>query len=215
MRSAILFPVEIVFKEEWARRGFRSGQVNTHAEPHRTTILFISLSEAQINLEVDWATACAGIIPRRCPICECDSIVGHGRRNKQAHDEDHNRIMIRRGLCRLCKTPFTILPPFSLPYTHYSLFARSQALWNYFVEGRSLESSAPTVQHPDRVAAPSTLRRWFRSLDSSHPPFSFLRPKVRAVSQWLQNGETLHYGSLRLAAHTLFAFLQRYWPLRL
>ena len=90
--------------------------------------------------------------------------------------QDHDRIKIRRGCCNLCDTTFTFLPPFSLPYTHYSLVARSEALRNYFVEGRSLEASAPTVKDPNRVAAPSTLRRWFRNLDSSCPHFHFCDP---------------------------------------
>jgi hypothetical protein len=47
----------------------------------------------------------------------CDSIIGHGRRCKQAHDESHDCIKYRRGLCKLCKLTFTFLPAFSLPYT--------------------------------------------------------------------------------------------------
>ena len=66
------------------------------------TILVISLSPAPGNLEVDWAEAGTDIILRRCPICEQDSIVGHGRRRKQAHDEHHDWIGIRRGLCDRC-----------------------------------------------------------------------------------------------------------------
>src|SRR5262249_23021644 len=54
------------------------------------------------------------------------------------------------------------------------------------MEGCSLEASAPLVKDPQRVADPATLRRWFRSLDSSRPPFSFLRRAIHAVSQWLQ-----------------------------
>lgn len=201
--------------EERARRGSGSAQVNTHAEPYATTILFIALSEAQINREADWAEVDLAQIPRHCPVCDRDSIVGHGCGGKQAHDEDHVRIDIRRGFCNLCKKSFTILPPFSLPYTHYSLVARSQALRNHFVEGRSLEASAPAVKDPDRVAAPSTLRRWFRSLDSSQPPFSLLRPMVRTLSQWLRDGTTLDHCPLPLGRHTLFPLLQRYCPLRL
>jgi hypothetical protein len=75
-----------------------------------------------------WAEDCDQIILRRCPVCEQDSIVGHGRRRKQAHDEHHDWIRIRRGRCRSCGTTFTFLPVFSLPYTHYSLLARWQAL---------------------------------------------------------------------------------------
>jgi hypothetical protein len=75
-----------------------------------------------------------GAILRQCPVCLSDSIVGHGRRRKQAHDENHDWIPIRRGLCNLCGKTFTFLPPFSPPYCHYSLIARSQSLRRYFVE---------------------------------------------------------------------------------
>lgn len=128
------------------------------------TILFIPLSAAQNNLETDWAEAGAEVILRQCPVCLRDSIVGHGCRRKQAHDQDHDWIPIRRGLCRPCHKTFTFLPPFSPPYTHYSLIARSQALRRYFVEHCSWEAAAPLVKDPDRVAAPSTLRRWYGSL---------------------------------------------------
>jgi hypothetical protein len=179
------------------------------------TILFIPLSPAQYNLEEDWAKAGAEVIRRCCPVCLQDSIVGHGQRQKQAHDEQHDWIGIRRGRCRPCHKTFTFLPPFSLPYTHYSLIARSQALRRRFLEGCSWETAAPAVKNPDRVADPSTLRRWFRSLDCSQPPFSFLRRLVCSISQWFQGGGILHHGPLPLCERTLFPFLQQYWPLRL
>jgi len=144
-----------------------------------------------------------------------DSIIGHGRRRKQAHDQDHDWIRIRRGLCNLCKKTFTFLPLFSPPYSHYSLIARSQALWCYFVERCSWEAAAPLLKDPDRVADPSTLRRWFRSLDSSQPLFSFLRRTMYALSQWIRDGEVLRNGPLLLRQQTLFPFLERFWPLRL
>jgi transposase-like protein len=97
---------------------------------------------------------------RRCPVCERDSIIGHGRRRKQAHDEHHDWIGIRRGLCPGCGKTFTLLPLFSLPYTHYSLLARAQALRRHFMEHCSWEESTPTLKDPDRVPDPSTLRRW-------------------------------------------------------
>ena len=117
-------------------------------------------------------------------------------------------------LSRLRKT-FTFLPPFSVPYGHYSLIARSQALRRYFLEDCSWEEAAPTVKDPNRVADPSTLRRWFRSLDFSQPKFSFLRPTMHAISQWLSRGESLVYDSLPLSWPTVFPFLARFWPLRL
>lgn len=145
----------------------------------------------------------------------CDSIIGHGRRCKQAHDESHGCIKFRRGLCKLCKLTFTFLPAFSLPYTHYSLVARSQALRRYFLEHCSWESAAPTLKDPDRVPDPSTLRRWLRSLDWSRPPFSRLRPALELVQQWLARGEQLACGALPLSWQTVFPFLQVFWPLRL
>lgn len=188
---------------------------STPAEPPRVTILFIPLSTAQSNLEVDWVEAGGGQILRQCPICQRDSIVGHGCRRKQAHDEDHDWIPIRRGRCNLCDKTFTFLPPFSPPYSHYSLIARSQALWHYFVERCSWEAAAPTLKDPQRVADPSTLRRWFRSLDSSRPPFSFLRHAMHAVTQALVAGRLLTLGDLRLCQRTVFPCFDRCWPLRL
>ena len=80
--------------------------------------------------------------------------------------ESHTHwIGIRRGLCNGCGKTFTLLPSFSLPYTHYSLLARVQALHRRLVEGRTWESAAPTLQDPQRVADPSTLRRWLGRLD--------------------------------------------------
>ena len=179
------------------------------------TILFISLSATQYNLEGDWAEAGAEVILRRCPICSQDSIVGHGRRRKQAHDEHHDWIPIRRGRCEPCHKTFTFLPPFSPAYGHYSFIARSQALQRRFTEGRSWEAASPTVKDPDRVADPSTLRRWFRSLDSSQPPFSFLRQTMLSIGAWFRKAETLVHDSLPLRGHTVFPFLARFWPLRI
>jgi Domain of unknown function (DUF6431) len=179
------------------------------------TILFISFSAEQYSLETDWAEASMEIILRRCPICVQDSIVGHGRRRKQAHDEQHDWIRIRRGLCNRCGKTFTFLPPFSPPYSHYSLITRSEALRRYFVEGCCWESAAPAVKDPDHVADPSTLRRWFRGLDSSQPPFSYLRPMMQAVRAWFDRTEVLVHDSLPLRWHTTFPFLTQFWPLRL
>ncbi len=152
---------------------------------------------------------------RTCPICTCDSIIGHGRRRKQAHDETHDWIKIRRGICNLCGMTFTMLPRFSSPYAHYSLVARSQSLQRYFAENSSWEDAVPSVKHPDRIADPSTVRRWFCSLDSPRPPFSRLRTAIETVKRWLAQGEVFACGSLRLSWPTVFPFLQVCWPLRL
>jgi hypothetical protein len=179
-------------------------------EPPSSTILFIPLSPGHCKPEFDWA-ACVEELIRWCPLCLIDAIIGHGWRRKQAHDDGHNWIKYRRGFCKLCKRTFTFLPAFSLPYTHYSLVARSQALRRRFREHCSWESAAPPLKDPNRIPDPSTLRRWFCSLDSS-PAFSCLRRTLEAVEQWLDRGEQLAHGSLRLAWPTLFSFLRIFWP---
>ena len=143
--------------------------------PRRSTIQFIPLSVSPDKLEADWAASCAESILRRCPACERDSIIGHGRRRKQAHDAHHDWIGIRRGRCSGCGKTFTFLPLLSLPYTHYSLLTRCQASRRRLVEHCSWEEATPTLKDPNRVPDASTLRRWARGLDHSQPAFSFLR----------------------------------------
>ena len=42
------------------------------------------------------------LLPRQCPLCGNRTIIGHGQRRKQAHDEVHDVIRIRRGRCPPC-----------------------------------------------------------------------------------------------------------------
>ena len=135
-----------------------------------------SLSQSPVSLyelATGWADDCDGIILRQCPICKRDSIVGHGRRRKQAHDEDHDWIWIHRGRCADCGTTFTFLPVLSLPYTHFSLLARCQALWRHIMEHCSWEKASPTLMDPDRLPDPSTVRRWLSGLDCLSRRFPF------------------------------------------
>jgi len=132
---------------------------------------------------------CDKIILRRCPVCERDSIIGHGRRRKQAHEEHHDWIWIHRGRCVDCGMTFTFLPLFSLPYTHYSLLARCQALQRRFVKHCSWEKALPKLEDPDRLPDPSTVRRWSSGLDGSLPAPSFLGQIVSRLAHWLNRGQ--------------------------
>jgi hypothetical protein len=154
------------------------------------TILFVPVSVALERLAACWADDSDEIILRRCPVCEQDSIVGHGRRRKQAHDEHHDWIRIRRGRCGSCGTTFTFLPVFSLPYTHYSLLARCQALLRRFVERCSWEKAAAKFKDADRVPDASTVRRWSQGVDESQPVRSFVRKTAARVAQWLESAHS-------------------------
>jgi len=100
------------------------------------------------------------LLPRRCPLCGNQTIIGHGQRRKQAHDQLHDVICIRRGLCRPCRKTFTILPTWSAPNSHYSLHCRRQAAERMEQPHLSWEQSAPLIRNPDRLPDPCTLRRW-------------------------------------------------------
>ncbi len=149
---------------------------------------------------------------RRCPVCERDSIIGHGRRRKQAHDEHHDWIRIRRGRCPGCEKTFTFLPLFSLPYTHYSLLTRCQALRRRFVEHGSWEEATPTLKDPNRVPDSSTLRRWAQGLDRSQPALSFLRETFIRVAHWLAPSNSADHQAEPFSS--LARVLQILWPLR-
>ena len=175
--------------------------------------MFISLCVLLHKLEMDWAASCAGDILRRCPICGCDLIIGHGRRCKQAHDAHHDWIGIRRGRCPDCEKTFTFLPPLSLPYTHYSLLARCKALRRRFEEHCSWEEATPTLKDPNRLPDPSTLRRWAHGLDPSQPARSFLRQMLGRFAHWLGRHDQVDHEALPLS--WLTPILQVLWPLRL
>jgi hypothetical protein len=165
------------------------------------------------QLSVRWADDCDQIILRRCPVCDQDAIIGHGRRRKQAHDAYHDWIGIRRGLCSNCGKTFTFLPLFSLPYTHFSLLARCQALWRRFAERCSWEKALPQLKSADRLPDASTVRRWWRGLDGSQPEVSFLRQAMAWVAQWLKRGK--QDGARVQPFPWMVSALGVLWPLRL
>lgn len=182
-------------------------------DPCEVTILFVPVSVSLEQLAADWAEDSDEIILRHCPVCDSDSIIGHGRRRKQAHDEHHDWIGIRRGRCAKCGTTFTFLPAFSLPYTHYSLLARCQALLRRVVEHCSWEKAAPKFKDPDRLPDPSTVRRWLSGLDRSQSALSFIRQTVARVTHCLARAEQPQDEA---AVHGWIApVLATLWPLRL
>ncbi|MDP2999026.1 MAG: DUF6431 domain-containing protein [Bryobacterales bacterium] len=99
-------------------------------------------------------------LPRRCPVCAENAIVGHGRRRRQAHDGIHDWILVRRGVCKICGSTLTVLPARCVPGAPYSLIARQQAL-AALARNSPVDQAAPQCRDPDRIADSSTVRRWF------------------------------------------------------
>ena len=99
-------------------------------------------------------------LPRQCPGCGEVAVIGHGRRWRQAHDEWHDSIRVRRGLCRHCDGTLTVLPHWCVPGAHYTLTTRQRAM-ERLGQGLPADQAAPDCLDPDRLADPSTIRRWF------------------------------------------------------
>src|SRR5438552_19114024 len=103
------------------------------------------------GLEPEWEW-----LPRVCPACGEPAMLGHGRRRKQAHPERHPWIRIRRAICTRCGQTCTVLPAWSLPFTHFSLETRQHSGERYCA-GMPLEDYAPILRVADRVPAASRL----------------------------------------------------------
>jgi hypothetical protein len=213
VRSYIFFQLDFSSGGGGSGSGQDLGGSTPEGNPFEVTVLFVPVAAPPQKLEADWAVDCDKNILRHCPVCERDSIVGHGRRRKQAHDEHHDWIWIHRGRCADCGTTFTFLPVFSLPYTHYSLVARSQALRLRFAEHCSWEKALPHIKDADRLPDPSTVRRWSAGVEFSQPALSFLRQTVARVTHWLARGRQVldQTGPLSWIAPALEVL----WPLRL
>jgi hypothetical protein len=98
-------------------------------------------------------------LPRRCPLCQHDTIIGHGQRLRQAHDDHHERIWVRRGICRPCQKTFTILPDWLVPWAPFSLHCRQQA-GARLAAGDAADQAVPHCRDPSRLPDPSTVRQW-------------------------------------------------------
>ena len=56
------------------------------------------------------------------------TVIGNGRRLRSAYDRDHDKILVRRGRCRVCGRTVTVLPARCVPAASYSLIARQESL---------------------------------------------------------------------------------------
>ena len=99
------------------------------------------------------------LLPRQCPVCRKQTIIGHGRRLRQCHDDQRESIWVRRGVCQPCGKTFTILPEWLAPSGQYTLRCRQEA-YERIATGESVELAAPHCKDPSRLPDSSTLRRW-------------------------------------------------------
>lgn len=135
-----------------------------------------------------WAI-CSGEydLPRQCPQCGKEALVGHGRRRRTCYSKDTVFIEVRRGLCKECakredcEKTFTFLPCFLRPYYHYSIDAQAAALDTYLSKPKQgFGRAAPHVGR-GMVAEESTVRRWFTRLGKPE--------RARKVNCFFDTGE--------------------------
>lgn len=165
-------------------------------------ILFVALSEAGGKTDAGVTTIPLHLLPRHCPICGNQTIVGHGRRRKQAHDPQRDWIWIRRGRCVPCRKTFTVLPTWSPPYSHYSIDCRRAAWDEVCTNDAGWEQAAPHCKDSTRLPDPATLRRWaWRGLVSvwcaakvwmfSLTPWKFLQAPTILAWDWVATARIL------------------------
>jgi len=138
-------------------------------------IVVIPHTDPQCNSgqEPDWEW-----LPAKCPACDGESMIGHGRRSKQAHAPDRDRIPVRRALCKLCEITCTILPAWSLPYTHYALETRQATVHNW-MSGKPRNEAAPVLKNPDRSPDAATVSRWSeRRLEAFYATWEWVRKNL-------------------------------------
>ena len=99
------------------------------------------------------------LLPRRCPLCQADTIIGHGRRLRQSHDQRREALWVRRGFCQPCRKTFTILPDWVSPFGQYTVQCRQESC-ERISAGNSAEQAAALCKNPTRLPDPSTVRRW-------------------------------------------------------
>lgn len=76
----------------------------------------------------------------------------------------------------------TVLPLGCIPGARYSLSARQESIQR-IADGVAVEQAAPDCRNPDRIADPSTLRRWcWRRLQSL--PFVLYRVATLFAWDW-------------------------------
>src|ERR1700746_1979595 len=94
----LFFCVGWILRRRSSASGSDLGRSTSGGRAPSTTIYFIPFSAPPHKLETEWEKDCGKIL-RRCPVCQRESIIGHGRRCKQAHDRHHDWIPVHRGRC--------------------------------------------------------------------------------------------------------------------
>jgi hypothetical protein len=159
-------------------------------------ILVIALPEAEGKTDVGVTAIPLHLLPRLCPMCGNQTIVGHGRRRRQAHDRHAIGSGFAAGRCAPCRKTFTILPAWSPPYCHYSIDCRKQAWDEVCANDAGWEQAAPHCKDSTRLPDPATLRRWtWRGLVSlwcavkvwmfSLTPWKFLQTPTILAWDWV------------------------------
>jgi hypothetical protein len=147
----------LIYREGEGQPPDRNLAATVSGGPHASRDSFYRT--ARIGIQDRSGVIALELLPRRCPVCRNETIIGHGRRLRQSHDDQHERIWVRRGICRPCRKTFTALPDWLTPSGHYSLHGRQQAC-EHLAAGDTAERAAPHCKDPMRLPDPSTIRRW-------------------------------------------------------
>jgi len=95
-----------------------------------------------------------------CPDCGKPTVLfGFSRLRKLIVDGMIQRIELRRVRCKNCGKTHVVLPDFVCPYKQYSAFDIELAIHDL--------DSGLTAEQIDCMAAPSTIRRWYKAFTAN------------------------------------------------
>ena len=134
-KQLFFFRSTLPYREDEGQPPDRTQQEGLRRAFTPAVVLVITLPETKDN--IDAGVIPLDLLPRRCPVCRDHTIIGHGRRLRQSHDDRHERIWVRRGFCRPCcplhRCPTRLLlprptsPVCSIPSASRSMFWKCSA----------------------------------------------------------------------------------------
>jgi len=125
--------------------------------------------------------------PRDCRACgEAGAVVGHGRRDRLCHGPGSDRIVVRRGKCRVCERTFTFLPSFAMPRSRYAVDAARETVMRFVSDpGARPMDAAPDFRDTGCVPDLKTLYNWLHTvadrLDGARFEFVFGGAPMRTL----------------------------------
>ncbi len=114
-------------------------------------------------------------LPRNCLNCGTEnSVIGHGRRERECLGSNAAKITVRLGKCKICHKTFTFLPTFARPYSRYSVSVVQDTILSFFSDSEcTLFESVPEIPNTTKTPDFKTLYNWLHAASNRTQGSSF------------------------------------------